>query len=40
MEEDRQNVLDNGVLREIVVPRRKEVRGDWRILYDKEIYEL
>jgi len=39
-EDDRMSVLDNGELREIVVPEREEVRGDWRISYNTEIYDL
>ena len=33
-------MLDNGVLMEIIVPKREEVRGDWRIIYIKEIYDF
>ena len=33
-------MLDNGELREIVVPEREEVRGDWRIVYNTEMYDL
>jgi hypothetical protein len=39
-EEDRLSVFENWVLRKMFGPKRDEVRGEWRILHDKELYYL
>jgi hypothetical protein len=33
-------VFENRVLRRILGPRRDEVAGDWRKLYNKELHDL
>jgi hypothetical protein len=37
-EECRLKVLENRVLRRIFGPKRDEVKGEWRRLYNKELY--
>jgi hypothetical protein len=39
-EECRLRVLENKVLRRIFGPKRVEVTGEWRRLYNKELYAL
>jgi hypothetical protein len=39
-EESRLRVLENSVLRRIFVPKRDEVTGEWRRLYNEELYAL
>jgi hypothetical protein len=39
-EERRLRVFENRVLRTIFGPRRDEVTGEWRKLYNEELYDL
>jgi hypothetical protein len=39
-EEHRLGVFENRVLRKIFGPKRDEVTGEWRILYEEELYDL
>jgi hypothetical protein len=39
-EERRLRVLENRVLRRILVPKRKEVTGEWRKLHNDELNDL
>jgi hypothetical protein len=39
-EERRLRVFENVVLRRIFVPKRDEVTGEWRKLYDEELNDL
>jgi hypothetical protein len=39
-EEHRLRVFENRVLRRIFVPRRDEVKGDWRKLHNEELHNL
>jgi hypothetical protein len=39
-EEHRLRIFKNWVLRKIFGPKRDEVRGEWRRLYNEEIYDL
>jgi hypothetical protein len=39
-EESRLRVFENRVLRRILGPKRDEVTGEWRRLYNKELYAL
>jgi hypothetical protein len=39
-EEHRLRVFENRVLRRIFVPKRDEVTGEWRKLYNKELHDL
>jgi hypothetical protein len=39
-EECRLRVFANGVLRRIFGPKRDELTGEWRRLYNKELYAL
>jgi hypothetical protein len=39
-EEHRLRVFENRVLRKIFGPRRDEVTGDWRTLYNEELHSL
>jgi hypothetical protein len=39
-EEHKLRVFENGVLRRIFGPKRKEEVGGWRILYNKELHNL
>jgi hypothetical protein len=39
-EEHRLRVFENRVLRRIFGPKREEVMGDWRKLYNEELYNL
>jgi uncharacterized membrane protein len=38
-EECRLRAFENGVLRRIFGPKRDEVRGDWRKVINKELYD-
>jgi hypothetical protein len=33
-------MLENGVLRRILGPKREEVAGEWRRLHNEELYDL
>jgi hypothetical protein len=39
-EERRLKVFENTVLRRIFVPKRDEVRREWRKLHNEELYDL
>jgi len=39
-EERRVRVLENGLLRRIVGPKRDEVTGEWRKLHNEELNDL
>jgi hypothetical protein len=39
-EEHRLRVFENRVLRRIFVPKRDEVTGEWRKLYNEELHDL
>jgi hypothetical protein len=39
-EERRLRVFENRVLRRIFGPKRDEITGEWRKLYNKELYDL
>jgi hypothetical protein len=39
-EEHRLRVLENRVLRKIFGPKGDEVRAEWRILHNEELYDL
>jgi hypothetical protein len=39
-EEHRLRVFENRVLRRIIGPKRDEVTGEWRKLYNKELHDL
>jgi len=39
-EERRLRVFENRLLRRIVGPKRDEVKGKWRLLYNEELYDL
>jgi hypothetical protein len=40
MEEHRLRVFENRLLRRIFVPKRDEVRGEWRKLHSEELHNL
>jgi hypothetical protein len=40
VEEHRQRVFENNVLRRILGPKRNEVMGEWRKLHNKELCDL
>jgi len=39
-EERRLRVFENGMLRRIIGPKRKEVTGEWRKLHNEELNDL
>jgi hypothetical protein len=39
-EKDRLRVFENWVLRKMFDPKRDEITGEWRRLYEKELYYL
>ena len=39
-EEHRMMVFENRLLRNVVVPRRDEVTGEWRRLHNEELYDM
>jgi hypothetical protein len=39
-EEDRLRVFENRVLRKIFEHKRDEITGEWRRLYNEELYDL